>query len=235
MGLRVSAVVPARDEADRVAATVRALRRIPGVDEVVVVDDGSRDATAARARAEGARVVRAERPSGKAAALTLGARAARGAILLLADADLGPSAEALAPLCRAVEQGEADLAVAVPCRASGGGLGSVRLLARWGGALLGGSPLSAPLSGQRAMRAEHAPLLLGGPARGFGAEVQMNVRAGRAGLRIAERRLPFTHRVTGMDPRGWWHRARQFRDVALTLLHLAMERRGRAGGGPGRG
>ena len=40
----VAAVIPAKDEADRIAATVRAVRGIPGVDLVVVVDDGSSDA-----------------------------------------------------------------------------------------------------------------------------------------------------------------------------------------------
>ena len=48
---RVVALVPARDEADRVGATVAALRAIPAVTEVVVVDDGSTDATASEALA----------------------------------------------------------------------------------------------------------------------------------------------------------------------------------------
>ena len=46
--LRVVSLVPARDEEDRVAQTVGALRRLP-VDEVVVVDDGSSDATSSSA------------------------------------------------------------------------------------------------------------------------------------------------------------------------------------------
>ena len=46
----VAAVIPAKDEADRIAATVAPCRRLPGVDLVVVVDDGSADATAELAR-----------------------------------------------------------------------------------------------------------------------------------------------------------------------------------------
>ena len=54
----VAVVIPARDEAVRIAATVTAAAGIPGVDLVVVVDDGSRDATAELAAAAGARVLR---------------------------------------------------------------------------------------------------------------------------------------------------------------------------------
>ncbi|WP_425560289.1 glycosyltransferase, partial [Kineococcus glutinatus] len=50
-GGRCAVVIPAKDEAERIAATARAAARIPGVDLVVVVDDGSRDTTAPAARA----------------------------------------------------------------------------------------------------------------------------------------------------------------------------------------
>ena len=71
--LSVAAVIPAKDEAQRIAATVRAVRSIPGVDLVVVVDDGSSDATADLAREAGAEVVRHARNRGKASAMTTGA------------------------------------------------------------------------------------------------------------------------------------------------------------------
>ena len=62
---RVAAVIPARNEQERIGATVRAVRALPHVDLVVVVDDGSRDETAAVARAAGARVFRHARNRGK--------------------------------------------------------------------------------------------------------------------------------------------------------------------------
>src|SRR5918911_2049300 len=75
----VGVVVPAKDEAARIASTVAALVASPRVAAVVVVDDGSSDDTAARARAAGADVVRHGRNRGKAAALETGA--ARLAVL----------------------------------------------------------------------------------------------------------------------------------------------------------
>ena len=50
----VAVVIPARNEADRIAATVTAAAGLAGVGLVVVVDDGSQDGTGALARRAGA-------------------------------------------------------------------------------------------------------------------------------------------------------------------------------------
>ena len=71
----LAVVIPARNESDRIGATVRAAARIPGVDVIVVVDDGSVDGTGAAAAAAGAVVVRHSRNRGKAAAMETGAEA----------------------------------------------------------------------------------------------------------------------------------------------------------------
>jgi len=75
-------VIPARNEADRVGETVQAATELPGVDLVVVVDDGSRDGTwAAAEQALGpggpVLVVRHSRGRGKAAAMETGAETVR--------------------------------------------------------------------------------------------------------------------------------------------------------------
>ena len=77
LAARVAAVIPCKDEADRIAATVRAVAALPQVGRVVVVDDGSRDETAPVAEAAGAVVVRHPRNRGKAAALESGVRRVR--------------------------------------------------------------------------------------------------------------------------------------------------------------
>ena len=71
----LAVIIPARNEADRIAATVTAAATLDGADIIVVVDDGSTDGTAAAAAAAGARVVRHPRNRGKAAAMETGAQA----------------------------------------------------------------------------------------------------------------------------------------------------------------
>lgn len=91
----VALVLPARDEAATVAPVVAALRRelvdTTGlVDELVVVNDGSRDATAALAAVAGARVVAADRPGrgGKGGAMRTGLAATRSDVVVFLDADV---------------------------------------------------------------------------------------------------------------------------------------------------
>ena len=103
----VSVVVPARDEAGRIGPCVAALLgQDARVAEVVVVDDGSGDATAAEAAAAGARVLAAPAPgagqAGKAAACAAGAReAAAGRWLAFVDADVLLAPQALSRLLAA--------------------------------------------------------------------------------------------------------------------------------------
>jgi len=92
----LSVVVPVLDEARRIAGHLSALQRVPGIDEVVVVDGGSRDDTVAIAwRTPGVRVVTSAR--GRGTQMNAGARAARGDVLLFlhADAVLPPDATRL--------------------------------------------------------------------------------------------------------------------------------------------
>lgn len=106
---RVSVIIPARDESARIGALVRSVlaQRPASVQlEVLVVDDNSRDATAAAAEGAGARVLRLRDAEGgnPARARNRGARAARGEVLVFLDADCEPRPGWLAALVRAVRE-----------------------------------------------------------------------------------------------------------------------------------
>jgi glycosyltransferase involved in cell wall biosynthesis len=216
-------VIPAKDEAERIGVTVTAALKLPGVDLVVVVDDGSSDETGRVARAAGARVVRHSRNKGKAAAMESGAEAVRlldeegSRHLLFLDADLGETAGAALPLIAPVRSGAADVTIAVfATRVRLGGHGAVVRLARDGIKRLTGWEASQPLNGQRCL--SRAAFEAARPlAHGFGVETGMTVDLLRKGFRVIEVEVEMAHRATGNDLRAQLHRAKQFRDVGLAL------------------
>ncbi|MGW0482860.1 glycosyltransferase family 2 protein [Nonomuraea sp. NPDC003214] len=216
-------VVPAKNEADRIGLTVEAALGLPGVDLVVVVDDGSTDPTGRVARAAGARVVRHSRNRGKAAAMETGAEAVRlldGEIprhLLFLDADLAGTAQAAAPLIEPVRTGEADMTIAVfATRVKLAGHGIVVRVSRDGIRRATGFEAAQPLNGQRCLTRDAfeaaRPL-----AHGFGVETALTIDLLRKGFRVREVEVEMAHRATGSDWRAQLHRARQLRDVALAL------------------
>jgi glycosyltransferase involved in cell wall biosynthesis len=217
-GARLAVVVAARNEADRIGATVAALRStFPGA-ALWVADDASTDGTAELAMRAGAQVVSRGRPHGKGANMTAASEAALSAepppeLVLLCDGDLGLSAGRLAPLVEAVEHGECDLAVAAFSSRVGGGFGLALRFARWAIRRLCGAETAAPISGQRAMKTE--ALLETLPfADGYGMEIGMTVDAVRAGFVLGEQELDLQHRSTGRTVSGFSHRAVQLRDFA---------------------
>ena len=218
----LAVIVAAHEEADRIAATVRALRgAFPGA-AIWVGDDASRDGTSDAALAAGAQVVRRGRSHGKGGNVTAACEAALSAepaprLVLLCDGDLGESAARLGPLVDAVEAGECDLAVAEFARRVGGGFGVALGFARWAERRLCGFEAQAPISGQRALCADVLRGVL--PfARGFGMEIGMTVDAVRAGHRVGEYEIDLSHRATGRTVAGFLHRAVQLRDFALVFL-----------------
>jgi dolichyl-phosphate beta-glucosyltransferase len=111
----LSLVVPAFDEAERLAEPLRAmsdyLQQQPYSSEIVIVDDGSTDATFETACATAAelptpvRVLRYRRNAGKGHALKLGFAAARGQRILFTDADLSTPIHETERLLESLERG----------------------------------------------------------------------------------------------------------------------------------
>lgn len=229
---RVACIIPAKDEAPRIGATIAAAAALPHVDVVLVCDDGSSDDTAARAGAAGAIVVSHTRNRGKAAAVesavnALGVleqrdRRPEARVLLLLDADLEASAAHCGPLITPVVRREAELTIAVlPAQRTAdggppGGFGLVTTTAAKGIAELTGWTPRAPLSGQRCLT-RRAFELASPLAVGWGMEVGMTIDILRAGLRVREIEINLRHRATGTDLAGQVHRAKQLRDVTRAL------------------
>lgn len=230
MAPATAVIVTAHNEADRLPATLAALAAaFPGA-RVLVADDGSTDGSAEVAAAHGAEVVRSERNQGKGGTATLAAERLLGLatepdppVVLLCDGDLAGSAEALVRLVETVRAGEADLAVAAFARRVGGGFGWALGFARWAIERRCGLRCEAPISGQRALRADVLPDVVPFAPR-FGMEIGMTIDAVRAGHRVREVELPLAHRATGRTLRGFLHRGRQLVDFAG--VYVSRGRRG---------
>ncbi len=114
----ISVIIPARNEASRLAECLTPLRNAPGVLEVLVVDDESTDDTAKIARQSGARVVTGmplpDGWVGKIWALQQGVDVARGDVVVTLDADARPSADLPIAAARALTESDAVLATVAP-------------------------------------------------------------------------------------------------------------------------
>ena len=223
----VAVVIPARDEADRIQATVTAALGIAGVGPVIVVDDGSKDGTADAARRAGGVVTRHARNRGKGAAMETGAAAVavldqreqrdRPRHLLFLDADLAGTAALAGPLTEPVLAGRADMTIAVfAATVKLGGHGLVVGLSGAGIRRATGWRPAQPLNGQRCLT--RAAFEAARPlARGWGVETGLTIDLLRQGLRVVEVEVGLAHRATGTGIRAQLHRARQLTDVARAL------------------
>ncbi len=112
----ISIVVPAYNEAGRLPSTLDALVRYLdagrfGFSEIVVVDDGSTDDTAAAAARPGIRLLRNPGNRGKGYSVRHGMLEARGEWILFTDADLSAPIEELSKLAEAARAGQARVAI----------------------------------------------------------------------------------------------------------------------------
>jgi glycosyltransferase involved in cell wall biosynthesis len=187
-------VLPCLDEADALPAVLASL---PAGWPVLVVDNGSTDGTAAVARALGARVV-VEPRRGYGAAVHAGLEAAEGELVAVLDGDGSLDAAVLPAMAATVAAGAADLAVGRrvaqargvwPWHARTGNAAVATLLRRRGVPVHDIAPI-------RVAR-RSALLALGLTDRACGYPLELLLRAGAAGWRIAEVPVPYRARAGG--------------------------------------
>lgn len=204
-GQRVAVLVPAYDEESSLPRLLAAIPR-PAVGEVVVVDNGSRDATAAVAERLGAMVVREPRRGYGAACLAGIRRLAEGRpppdIIVFMDADWNGEPSDVERLAAPIAAGTADLVLGVRGAGEGGHASAVPWHARAGNRLVLG--LARVLFGRRfrdvgpfrAIRFRSL-VALAMDDRDWGWTLQMQIRAARRGLRVVELAVAHRGRAAG--------------------------------------
>jgi glycosyltransferase involved in cell wall biosynthesis len=196
--MRVSVVIPAYNEQDAIGVVVRELPR-DLVSEVIVVDNGSTDATALRAEEAGARVVK-EPSRGYGAACYAGFKAADEAdVVVFLDGDNSDNPAELPCVLEPVRSGQADLVIG--SRLSGSldptSMPPHARLGNWLVARLMSGAYKVRITDIGSFRAVRKDVLLslGMEQMTFGWPVEMLVKAARRGARIVEVPVSYRKRI----------------------------------------
>lgn len=215
--MTIWAVIPAYNEEKRIKNTIQAVQSVPVIDHILVVNDGSQDATAQEVRRTGAQLLDLPHNSGKGGALNAAIAHLNADIVVFLDADLEDSAAEAHRLIEPITKGTADLSIAsFPPARRKGGVGLVKKTAAWAIRRAGNLDSTAPLSGQRAMTREVLEAVLPFD-QAYGVELGMTIRALRQGFRVVEVPTRMSHHETGRDLSGFLHRGRQWLDVVRVI------------------
>ena len=228
---RIAVVIPTLNEEEAIGGVVAAVPR-EAVDEVIVVDSGSTDRTVEHARAAGARVLSLhERGYGRAC--RAGAEAAQDCdVIVFFDGDGSDCPELIPQLVTPIAEGHYDFVIGSRARGNreSGSMAAHQLLA----ARIIGAALRwlygvryTDMCPFRAIRRD-VLMRLGMREETYGWNLEMQMRAARAGLRILE--VPVAHRrraggvskvsgSLGGTIRASWR-------IALTFVRIACERGG---------
>lgn len=184
--MKISIVLPAKNEALSVGLTVRRIRECMPNAEIIVVNDGSTDDTAQIAEQASARVVSHPYSKGNGAAIKTGARAAGGDIIVFMDADGQHDPADIRRLLEKMEQGN-DLVVGARQKGSQASLGRglanglYNRLATW----MTGHRVEDLTSGLRAVRASKFREFLYLLPNGFSYPTTSTMAFFRAGYSVA--------------------------------------------------
>ena len=196
---RAVVVIPTLDEAQSIAAVVRSIPR-PLVGRIIVADGGSRDATVRRAQEAGAEVIGAGRGYGRAC-LSATMAADEADIVVFMDGDGADDPQEIARLLEPIRSGRFDFVIGSRARGKRepGSIAwhqlAAGILAGWGMRLLYGVRYT-DMCAFRAIRRD-ALLELGMRELTYGWNIEMQMRAARAGLRILEIPVDYRRRSGG--------------------------------------
>jgi glycosyltransferase involved in cell wall biosynthesis len=229
--MKATAIIPALNEEETIGDVVRAIPKTIAP-EVIVVDNGSTDATAARATAAGARVI-AQPVRGYGRACATGVAAADGEIVVFLDGDGSDCPELMDQLVGPIVSGEYDFVIGSRTRGEreAGSLNFQQIVAGKMAGILMRQIYGVRYSDMCPFRAIRRDALERLKLREmtYGWNLEMQMRAAREQLRILEvpvnhrRRAGGTSKVSG-NVRGTFLAATR---IMLTFARVAFERNGR--------
>lgn len=211
--MQLSIVIPAKNEAASLGSLLPAIRRLYPDAELIVVDDGSTDDTAALAGQHATAVIRHLHSMGNGAAIKAGARRATGDIIVTLDADGQHRPEDIAALLAPVVEGRSDMMVGA--RDYAGHASNHRFAANtlynWLASWMANYPIADLTSGMRAARRDLFVRFLYLFPNGFSYPTTVTMAFLRSGFRVGYHPIAVQQRI------GKSH-IRLFRDGVRFLL-----------------
>lgn len=211
--MKISALIPAYNEEETISVIINILKQIDKIDEIIVIDDGSEDATAAIAKSSGAEVVQLTPNRGKGAAIKAGFNYLSTDIILMLDGDLiGLTPDHINKLLQPLLLDEADMVVGIFSEGRG-----ITDLAQ---------KLAPNLSGQRAVKFDIIKNI-NNLGDGFGVEISLNRYVKNKGRLKFVKLDELTH-VMKEEKMGWARgvtaRLKMYRDLVKTFLANYIEK-----------
>ncbi|MGI5839583.1 MAG: glycosyltransferase family 2 protein [bacterium] len=189
--MKIAAVIPAYNEEKTLPAVLQPVLACSGLSEVIVVDDGSTDNTAAVAEDMGARVLSLSPNAGKGGAVAAGFRSTDADVILLLDADLtGLTESHILTLLQPIRDGAADMTLGI--------FSSGRLLTNLA------QKIAPQLTGQRAVRRAVLEAVSGLEMTRFGVEIALNRYARNVTLKTEIVLLPGMSHVMKEEKMGFF-------------------------------
>jgi glycosyltransferase involved in cell wall biosynthesis len=225
---RLVCVVPVYNEADLIVSTVEGLKKIELIDEIVVVNDGSKDNTLDVVKRLNISIIDLDKNYGKGYAMKKAIDTLEYSYIAFIDGDLGETSIQVESLILPVIGGEADVSIAkFPKRSdmtsTKGGFGGVRALAKKGVYFFTKREIDTSLSGQRVYKKEVIDKIDYIPSR-YGIEVAMTIQTINNGFSIIEIPVTMNHRYSQRNLKGFIHRGKQFRDILKTFIIMYFRR-----------
>lgn len=210
MEKKVSAIIPAFNEEGRISRAVSALKACQHISEIIVVDDGSTDATSGEARALGVSVITVPHNLGKGNAMRAGVAQAQNEVILFCDADMyGFTGEGIEAVIAPVLSGTCDMSLGIRPKA---------LITRY---LF---PFLTQISGFRALSKKRWREIPSELISGYQVELAVNFVARRNDWEVAYTKVPgLGHSVKEIKYgifAGLKARSRMFRDIFLLFLQI---------------
>jgi polyprenyl-phospho-N-acetylgalactosaminyl synthase len=215
VGQKVSIIIPAFNESRTISEIIKVAKSHPWVGEVLVVDDGSTDATSQISTGAGAKVVRLFKNRGKATAMDTGVAYSSHEIFCFLDADItGLDHRILSELIEPVMSGRYNMFIGI--------------LARKFSFINGLLPFLPKLSGNRSLRKGLWALIQDGYKKSFQIEIALNYYAKKGKLKIGSKIFSSLKQVTkekkwGFLP-GFSKRILMVGDILIIFVKLYIIR-----------